>query len=194
MKFVYPEGATPIKEDDAGALIPNHITTQRELNEWESHNIQKATSWGLSRKRSEVLSVDFVKELHRRMFDETWTWAGKFRQSNKNIGVAWEQVSIETRKLMDDAKCWLSESTFRIEESAVRLHYRIVAIHPFVNGNGRHARLIADILLFNHDLPQIDWGAASLDFTGTTRQRYINALRAADRGDYSSLLSYIQEV
>jgi Fic-DOC domain mobile mystery protein B len=193
MKFVCPEEATPIDADDASALIPGHITTQRELNEWENQNIKKATVWGVSRKRSDLLSLSYVKELHRRMFDETWAWAGRFRQTDKNIGVAWEQVPVEVRKLMDDAQLWLRESTFSIGESAIRLHYRMVGIHPFPNGNGRHARLFADILLFNHDLPRIDWGKESLDFAGTTRERYINALRAADKGDFSQLLSYIQK-
>jgi len=193
MKFVYPEGATPIDGDEAYALIPSHITTQRELNEWESQNIQKATIWGLSRKRSDLLSLGFVKELHNRMFNETWAWAGKFRQTDKNIGVAWEQVPVEILKLVHDVEHWLTESVFSVEESAIRLHFRMVSIHPFPNGNGRHARLLADILLYNHDLPRIDWGKESLDFTGTTRERYIAALRAADRGDFSQLLSYIPE-
>ncbi len=192
MRFNYPEGATPINEDEAAGLIPGHITTQRELNEWESQNIQKATTWGLSRKRNEVLTVDFIKELHRRMFNETWTWAGRFRQRDMNIGVAWEKVSVEIYKLLGNARLWLGESVFSTQESAVRLHFRMVVIHPFVNGNGRHARLLADILLFNHDLPRIDWGATSLDSPGTARERYINVLRATDGGDFGPLLSYIE--
>jgi len=193
MKFVYPEGASPINEDEAAGLIPDHITIQRELNEWESQNIQKAMLWGLSRKRSEVLTLDFIKELHNRMFNETWTWAGRFRQSDKNIGVSWNQVTVETHKLLDDVKFWLDELVFSIQESAIRLHYRMVTIHPFVNGNGRHARLLADILLFNNDFSRINWGATSLDSAGTARELYINALKAADRGDYEPLLSYIHE-
>ncbi len=157
MKFGNPEGATPIDADEERDLLPGHITIQRELNEWESQNIQKATVWGLSRKRGNLLTPGFVRDLHRRMFDETWAWAGEFRRSDKNIGVAWEQVPMEIRKLMDDARYWLAGSTFSVEEAAVRVHYRMVSIHPFANGNGRHARLFADILLFTHDLPRIEW-------------------------------------
>ena len=192
MKFIYPEGATPIDEDEAVALIPGHITTQRELNEWESRNIQNAMLWGFSRKRSEILSLDFVRKLHHRMFNETWRWAGKFRRSDKNIGTDWEQIPEETYKLMDDAGYWIEESTYSIREVAIRLHYRLVLIHPFVNGNGRHARLFADVVLFNHDLSRINWGATSLDNPGDARKRYINALRAADRNDLGPLLSYIR--
>jgi Fic-DOC domain mobile mystery protein B len=193
MKFIDPEGATPIDADETAALIPGHITTQRELHEWESQNIQKATIWGLSRKRKDILTIDFIRELHRRMFDETWDWAGTFRRSDKNIGIAWELVPVETYKLLEDARYWLSESTFNLEETAVRLHHRMVKVHPFVNGNGRHARLLADILLFNHDRPRIDWGATSLDSTGSARSRYLDALKAADRDDYGPLLFYIQK-
>lgn len=193
MRFTYPEGATPIDGDEEHGLIPDHITTQRELNEWESQNIQKAALWGLLRKRSDLLTLGFVKELHRRMFDETWEWAGKFRQTDKNVGVAWEQVPVETLKLLKDAEYWLARSTYRVEESAVRLHYRMVVIHPFINGNGRHARLFADVMLYNNELPRIDWGRGSLDFAGTTRERYIRALRVADRGDFGPLLSYVEQ-
>ncbi len=191
MNFDYPEGVTPINEDEATGLIPGHITTQRELNEWESQNIQNAVSWGFSRKRNDILTIGFVQELHRRMFDETWKWAGRFRRSDKNIGIAWEHIAVEIKRLVTDAEYWIDNSTYSIEESAVRLHYRLVWIHPFANGNGRHARLLADIVLFNHDLPRIDWGATSLVTKGTARKRYIEALKAADRGEFGPLLSYI---
>ncbi|MFC1628731.1 mobile mystery protein B [Gemmatimonadota bacterium] len=192
MRFVYPEGATPIDEDEAAGLIPDHVTLQRELNEWESQNIQKAMSWSLSRKRNHVLTLDFVRNLHKRMFNETWTWAGQFRKSDKNIGVGWDQIAVETQKLLDDTRWWLDESVYSIQESALRLHYRMVTVHPFVNGNGRHARLLADILLFNNGKPGINWGATSLDSTGTARKRYIDALRAADADDIEPLLSFIR--
>jgi len=193
MDFIYPDGATPIDADEATGLIPDHITTQRELNEWESQNIQYAHSWSFSRKRSELFTVEFIKDIHKRMFNETWTWAGRFRLSDKNFGVPWDQIAVETHKLLDDVKCWLNESVFGIQESAIRFHYRLVVIHPFVNGNGRHARLLCDILLFNYDLPRIEWGTESLDSGGAERERYISALLAADRGDFKPLLSYIPE-
>ena len=190
MRFVYSEGATPIDPDEAQALIPGHITTQSELNEWESQNIQKAVTWSLSRKRTGVLTATFVNVLHRRMFDQTWEWAGAYRRSDKNIGVPWEQVAVEVHKLLGDAGFWLAESVYSVQESAIRLHHRMVVIHPFVNGNGRHARLLADVLLYNRDLPRIKWGGSELDTPGEARSNYLQALRAADQGDYAQLLSY----
>lgn len=190
MKFVYPEGATPIDPDEAQALIPAHITIQRELNEWESQNIQRAVTWAISRKRTDILTAGFVVELHKRMFDQTWEWAGTYRRSNKNIGVPWEQVTVEVHKLLGDAGHWLASSEWSVQELAIRLHHRVVVTHPFVNGNGRHARLLADILLHNHDLPSISWGGSALDSPGAARSDYLGALRAADTGDYAPLLSY----
>jgi Fic-DOC domain mobile mystery protein B len=191
MRFVYPEGATPVDPDEAQALIPGHITIQSELNEWESQNIQKAVTWGLSRKRTGDLTAEFVRELHRRMFDQTWEWAGAYRRSDKNIGVPWEQVAVGVHKLLRDADVWLRESVYSVQESAIRLHHRVVAIHPFVNGNGRHARLLADVLLYNRDLPRIEWGGSEIDKPGAPRFNYLQALRAADQGDYALLLSYV---
>ena len=190
MKFVYAESATPIDPDEADALIPTHITTQSELNAWESQNIQKAVTWGLSRKRRDVLTAEFVRELHKQMFDQTWEWAGTYRRSNKNLGVRWEQVAVEVHKLLKDADFWLAQSVWSVWESAIRLHHRMATIHPFVNGNGRHARLLADVVLHNHDLPRIQWGESELYTPGGARSLYLQALRAADEGDYAPLLSY----
>lgn len=189
MKFVHPEGVTPIDPEEAQALIPAHITTQSELNEWESHNIRKAVAWGLSRKRRDVLTDGFVHELHQQMFDQTWEWAGTYRRINKNLGVPWEHVAVEVHKLLKDVDFWLTQSTWGVRESAVRLHYRMVVIHPFINGNGRHARLLADVLLYNHDLPRLQWGDSEFHKPGEARSDYLRALRAADEGDYAPLLT-----
>ena len=190
MKFVVPDGATPIDADEAEALLPEHITTQRELNSWESLNILQATRWGLSRKRADYLSSEFVRVLHRQMFNKTWAWAGTYRKSDKNLGVPWRTVATEVFKAIGDARYWLDEAVYDGTESALRLHYRMVVIHPFVNGNGRHARLLADILLFNLDHSPIRWGGTELDSVSEKRSRYLTALRAADRGDFAPLLSY----
>jgi len=190
MKIVTPEGATPINPDEAEGLIPGHVATHEELDEWESRNILLAVRWAHAHRRTEVLTTSFTRELHRRMFDRTWEWAGVFRQTNKNLGVAWEQIPVEVRKVLDDATLWLESPEWGVEESAVRLHHRMVTVHPFVNGNGRHARLLADALLFHHDLPRLDWGGTALEAAGAARSRYIQALQSADEGDYEPLLEF----
>jgi Fic-DOC domain mobile mystery protein B len=182
-----PDGATPIDPDEAGELIPSHIRTQGELNVWEQENILSALSW-VRRTRQRALDEATIRELHRRMFSETWRWAGRFRTSDKNIGIHWAQLPVAMRDLVEDGKVWLREGVFSLEESALRLHHRLVQIHPFPNGNGRHARLWCDMLLEQTGGTPVDWRGATLDSAGENRKAYIGALRSADRGDFGPLL------
>jgi Fic-DOC domain mobile mystery protein B len=192
MKFHYPPGATPIDPDEAEGLIPKHITLQRELNEWEEANIQEAVRWARGRQRKDVVSVDFIQRLHREMFGETWTWAGEFRRTNKNIGVDKHQIHVELRNLCDDVKYWIENKTYPDVEIAVRFHHRLVSIHPFPNGNGRHARLMADLLMARFGKPTLSWGRTNLTAPAEARTKYIAALRAADRLDMKPLIAFAQ--
>lgn len=188
-----PEGATPLDADEDEGLIPPHITTRGELNAWEQANIIGAQEW-LRRRRStsSVIDMGFLRELHRRMFMDTWEWAGKFRKTMKNIGVAPELVPERTQNLLDDVRYWLDHETYPVDEIAARFHHLLVSIHPFPNGNGRHARLMADALLQQVGASPFTWGSTSLDVGGAIRKRYIRALQAADAGDYAPLLSFIR--
>ncbi len=188
-----PEGATPLDADEAEGLIPTHITTRGELNAWEQANILDAEQWLATRRpTSSVLDMGFLRELHRRMFSDTWEWAGKFRRSMKNIGVEWEVVPERTQNLLSDVRYWLDHETYPIDEIAARFHHMLVAIHLFPNGNGRHARLMADALLRQVGVSPFTWGSASLDVKGAIRRQYIQALQAADAGDYAPLLCFIR--
>lgn len=182
----YPPGATPIDEDEAAALIPGHITTQSELNEWEQTNIADAAIWARTASIDPFLP-ETVTDLHRRMFSDTWEWAGKFRSSDKNIGVPKESIAEELKKLLDDGRYWIENATFPPWEIALRLHHRMVWVHLFPNGNGRHARLWADLVSRHIDGPPIAWGG-NLGGAGDVRDEYIAALRSADEGDYEPLL------
>ena len=186
-------GATPIDPDEKAALIPQHLVDQSQLNEWEEANIQKAVSWleGPGRRR-DVLTEDFVRVLHRRMFDETWRWAGTFRSTGKNIGIDAAQIPVALRNLLDDMRYWLEHKTHSLDESAARFHHRLVAIHPFVNGNGRHARLMTDVLLQRNGARPFTWGSANLLTQGAARDHYLSALHAADTGDYALLLAFVR--
>src|ERR1700733_2964862 len=189
MKFNYPLGATPLEHEELADLIPNHITTQEELNAWEERNILIAQQWAIRKK--EIVSLTFIKELHEHMFDKTWKWAGQFRKSEKNIGVHWPQISTKIKELCDDVQCQLDNSVFSKDEIAVRFHHRLVLIHPFPNGNGRHARLIADLLIMQQGNSRFSWGMHQNLYKATPiRTQYIESLRLADRGDYSKLLTF----
>jgi Fic-DOC domain mobile mystery protein B len=188
-------GATPLDPDEADGLLPPHIATQEALNAWENANIARARRWALGRRRdtSGILTLPFVEELHRRMFDRTWRWAGRYRATEKNIGLPVSMLRVGLRDALDDARVWLDGSAFAPAEAAARLHHRLVLVHPWPNGNGRWARLVADTLLRALDAPPFTWGSrASGVAHASARIAYLDALRAADRGDFAPLLSFVR--
>ncbi|MFH1435590.1 MAG: mobile mystery protein B [Pseudomonadota bacterium] len=190
-KLKYDEGTTPIDPDETDGLLLTHITTRGELNRWEQDNITEAMAWLDQAKPKKILNEPFTRKLHKRMFGDAWKWAGQFRKSDKNIGVPWYEVSTELKKLCDDANVWIECRTDPPDEIAVRFHHRLVSIHPFPNGNGRHARLMADILLENVlHCPRFTWGDQDLSADNEVRRQYIEALRAADNLDYRPLLEF----
>jgi Fic-DOC domain mobile mystery protein B len=191
MNFEYPEGATPLDPDEARGLLLTHITTRAELDRWEQENIADADAWAFRRTPRNILTDEFMRRLHKRMFGHVWRWAGENRTTGKNIGVPAWQIGAELRKLCADAAVWLERGSYLPDEIAVRFHHRLTAIHPFPNGNGRHARLMTDILLV-HLLkqPRFTWGSGNLVDVGECRQQYINALRAADWHEYGPLLVF----
>ncbi len=144
----YPEGATPLDPDEIAGLKYSHIQTREELDQLEHQNIQEGYKWlARQRKYSDLLSEAFLLELHKRLFGSVWSWAGSFRQTEKNIGIDHSLIAIELRKLLDDAKYWVAHGTWQRGEFAARFHHRLVKIHPFPNGNGRFARIMTDVIL-----------------------------------------------
>jgi Fic-DOC domain mobile mystery protein B len=193
MNLNYPEGATPLDADEALGLLLSHLTNRTELDRWEQENIATAEAWAFRRKPRDILKEGFNKNLHKRMFGTVWRWAGEFRTTSKNIGVPAWQITSELNNLCNDCATWIEHSTYPPDEIAVRFHHRLTVIHPFPNGNGRHARLLTDILLV-HLLgqPRFTWGSGNLVNAGACRQEYINALRTADRHEYTSLLAFVR--
>lgn len=189
----YPQGATLLDKNEMKGLLLTHITTRQELDRWEQDNINEALGWLEKKKPKDILNESFIKKLHKKMFCNVWKWAGKFRQSEKNIGVHWYNIPVELKKLCDDVKYWIENKTFSEDEAAVRFHHRLVSIHPFANGNGRHARLMANILLENVlNKPRFTWGGANLVKAGNDRKLYLESLIDADRGDYDKLLKFVR--
>jgi len=174
-------------------LIPAHIAYRSELNEAEQGNIARAQEWALGPRRRDLLSEKFAGALHRRMLGDVWRWAGRFRTSQRNMGIDYWLIPTELRKLLDDTKAWIEFKTYPADEIAVRFHHRLVLIHPFPNGNGRHARLMADLLIMRLGGERFSWGRESLRDPGVARQQYIAALRAADNHDIAPLLAFARE-
>jgi len=191
--FEYPQGATPLDRDEAEGLRLTHITTREELNIFEAENIRAGMEWAWRSRRKDIVSESFMRQLHKKMFGNVWKWAGVFRQSNKNIGVPREKVGIELRHLCDDVNYWIEHASYPADELAARLHHRLVAIHPFPNGNGRHARMMADLLLEKKlGAKHFSWGGEEITTANDCRQQYIEALQAADRNDYALLLDFVR--
>ena len=189
----YPIGVTGLDPDEAAGLIPNHIRTIQELNEWEENNILEAEKWSLARRRKDILNISFIKRLHQKMFNQTWQWAGDFRRSNKSIGVDWPLINIELGILLEEARYQIENQVYEIKEIVVRLHHKLVWIHCFANGNGRHARLMADIVLFNLGENTFKWGRSKLYAPGLIREQYLIALRKADNHDYEALMNFVNQ-
>lgn len=163
----YEDGQTPLDEDEKDGLLISSVTTRGELDEVEQRNIEEAIRWTIERRKrfttNEILTEQFIKELHQRMISSVWKWAGTFRNSNKNIGVDKYQISTELRKLLDDCKFWIENRMFSEDEIAIRFKHRIVSIHCFANGNGRHSRLMGDIItekIFGNEV--FTWGGYGL--------------------------------
>lgn len=185
------DAATPLTADEKRGLIPSYITLRRELNEAEQVNVTAAEQAAFARKRN-VLDERYLRALHGSMFGDVWTWAGEFRKTERNIGVPPWRIAIDLRELLDNARHWIDHNTYPADEIAARFHHKLVWIHCFPNGNGRHARLATDLLLVNIGRPRFTWGRQGLINSGETRQRYVEALRAADNHDIGPLLEFVR--
>jgi Fic-DOC domain mobile mystery protein B len=187
--FEQPDNATPLTPEEQRELIPAHIAYRSELNEAEQDSIARAQDWAL-RTRRDPLSEKFVRDLHKQMLGDVWRWAGKFRTSVCNLGIPFYEIPTALRQLLDDVKAWIEYKSYAPDEIAVRFHHRLVQIHPFPNGNGRHSRLMADLLLMRLGGGRFSWGSANLQAADDVRGRYIATLKAADNHDIGPLLAF----
>jgi len=193
LDILYNDGQTPLDEDEKEGLLFKSIATRGELDEFEQQNIEDAIQWSLTRKfKSEyILSESFIQELHKRMYRNVWRWAGEYRKTNKNIGVDKLQIPVALRSLIDDASYWHEYNVYEPEEFAIRFKHRLVSIHCFPNGNGRHSRMIADIIIEKiHNRPVFSWGGARVLEETDIRVQYLQAIRKADKGDFELLLKF----
>lgn len=191
--FQEPDDATPLEPHEREGLLPTWITHRRDLNEAEQENIVEGAAWVRGRRRvslERMLSEDFMRTLHKRMLGDVWEWAGTFRTTERNIGIQAYRIGVELGSLLRDVLYWIEHETFPADEIAVRFHHRLVAIHPFPNGNGRHARLAADLLIERLGGERFSWGGGSLADVGELRARYVASLRAADNHNFAPLLEF----
>lgn len=185
------EGNTPLSPEELADLIPS-LATKEELNEWERENNLQARAWAIEDRASaaDIPSDEYVRKLHKKMFDQTWKWAGEYRRTERNIGAPVHEIRERFVVLCGDVRYWIDHRTYPPDEIGVRFHHRLTFIHPFPNGNGRHARLIADILVVKLGGPPFSWGSANLLKEGEARANYLEAVRAADNGGIHPLLKF----
>jgi Fic-DOC domain mobile mystery protein B len=189
----YADGQTPLEDDEKEGLLIPVIATRSELDEFEQLNIEQAVQWTLGRsfKPDTIFTEAFIRTVHKRMFADVWAWAGEYRNSNKNIGVDKWQIPTQLKCLLDDTRFWYENDTCAPDEIALRFKHRLVSIHCFPNGNGRHSRLMADIIIGNmYKQPVFTWGAAQRLSLNDTRAAYLRALKAADTGNYDLLIQF----
>ncbi|MBT2562951.1 mobile mystery protein B [Pedobacter sp. ISL-68] len=193
LDLVYIDGQTPLDEEEKEGLLISTIATRAELDEFEQQNIEEAIKWTLVRKfkPDNLFTENFVKDVHKRMYKDVWSWAGNFRKTNKNIGVDRWKVAVELKNLLEDIRFWVDNNTFAADEIAIRFKHRVVSIHCFSNGNGRHSRLMADIIIEKiFDKPVFTWGAGNLSKESEHRKKYLDALKLADVGSYEALILF----
>ncbi len=190
--LTYQHGQTPLDPEQINGLKIKTISTQRQLNEFEQTNINEALKWlNSKRKIKDVLSEEFMIQLYKRMLGMVWKWAGQFRKTETYIGIDWTRISMELRVLVDDANFWVESQTYLPEEIAIRFKHRLVSIHCFPNGNGRHSRIMADLIVLHvFGLNKFSWGNSSLLDSSEQRKMYLNALKLADNGDFSQLIKF----
>jgi len=193
LELVYKHGQTPLEEEEREGLKIKSITTQGELNEFEQLNIEKAVEWSIhtNLKAENILTEKFIKGLHKKMYGDVWKWAGEYRRTEKNIGIRWINIGLEVQNLLDDTKYWIENKTFSSEEIAIRFKHRIVSIHCFPNGNGRHSRMMADIIMesiFGNEI--FSWHLSHMVKANEVRKEYIDALKKADNGNIVPLIEF----
>ncbi|MFO0495498.1 MAG: mobile mystery protein B [Flavobacteriia bacterium] len=193
LEINYVDGQTPLSEEELEGLKIPSVTTREELDEFEQYNIEKAIQWTIGKKfkSEDLLSETFIKGLHKRMYGEVWKWAGSFRNSEKNLGIKSFLIPVQLKQLLDDAKFWYVNNTYSPDEMAVRFKHELVSIHCFPNGNGRHSRLMADLIMEKlYGEAFFTWGSSDLVKSSDKRKAYINAIKKADNHDVQDLISF----
>jgi Fic-DOC domain mobile mystery protein B len=198
LTFTHAPGATPLRPEEVARLRPElrSIKTMEQLNELEAANIAECEKWAQTSrlfKLPGILATRHIARVHKEMFDDVWLWAGRIRTHDLQNAFAspWHRVRTDLEVLWGDATHWFEREMFAPDDFAVRLHHRLVKVHAFANGNGRHARLVADLVLHRHfAAKRLTWGGAVLGEEGNERQTYISALKYADQGDYRPLLEF----
>ena len=194
MEIAYSDGATPLDPDEIEGLKIKSVATRLELDRYEQENILEAMDWIERGRTGDILTEQFVRKLHLKMFGNVWRWAGTYRTSGKNIGVPVGMIHEELAKLLGDAHFWVEQRSMPDDLIGATFHYRFEYIHPFPNGNGRHGRLMTDLLMQRKlGAERFSWGGGNVSRDDTIRSRYLEAIRAIDTSsDFGPLIEFVR--
>lgn len=190
--IIYPPAVAPLDHDELQGLKHPHVNSRGTLDYLEAENIRKAIKWAFDQKHKNLITSEFIRKLHRRMFGDVWKWAGQYRKTEKNIGIIAWNISTAVYELCHDVQAQVSHKSYPPDELAARFHFKLVYIHPFPNGNGRLGRVMTDLLLASLGEPHFTWGNKDLTQQNDTREKYIRALRAADEHNYKPLFDFVR--
>jgi len=165
-----------------------------ELDELEDLNIQKGLEWLNRQKDPNYLSTEFICKLHEKLFGDVWKWAGKYRTAEVNISkYRYYDVAPQLKNLFEDAKLWIQHGKMSWEEISEEMHKRLVTIHPFTNGNGQTTRIYVEYVQKRNNQGIPRWMASMSHSPAKRRDKYIQALRSADKGDFGPLIEFMKE-
>ena len=190
------KGDTLLSPEELDMLIPKHVTIRAQLDEVEQANIEEGLVWLLSQRNitaEKLFSKEFQDKLHIKMLGQVWEWAGKTRTRETNIGVMPHQIEIERKKLNDDAVFWCEATVMTPKELAITFHHKLIQIHCYPNGNGRHGRIMADLIVEKlYEMKRLDWITEDMLHEGEARDIYIDAMKSADDNSYKLLFGLIK--
>jgi fido (protein-threonine AMPylation protein) len=182
-------GETPIDPSGLRSPYKKWVKTRRQLAQPEAENIRKATLKYLTGKltcRKAPFDVAWMLRLHHEMLGDVWQWAGQTRRTGCQFGVDWQQIEMQLYGTVEDLEIW--QESMDLLEQSTNLHFRGVWIHPFQDGNGRWARLLANIWLRLNGEPIVEWPAEVSGIESRIRQEYLDCIRHAIDGEMGPLI------
>jgi Fic-DOC domain mobile mystery protein B len=191
--FNQPAGASPISDEQAEGLKQTWVSTQEDLNAVEEKNFSRGRDWLFKSKReaNDISRIEFLCTLHKKMLGEVYSWAGEIRRNQTNIGIESHQIRTSVENLRRDLLSWIDNQSHTEEEIAIKYHFRLVQIHPFLNGNGRLSRFLADFLNEKYfENEPFSWGRKNLILKGEARSSYLRALKDADQENLMPLIEF----
>jgi cell filamentation protein len=184
-----------------GRALRNRLgfTSVRELERRESAALLIATQQIIDETRvDQRFTAGDICRMHQLWLGEIYEWAGEYRGVNIAKGAFMFAAAIQIPRLMRDLESGplgeytpCSFNTTAAQAAALAIvHTELIPIHPFRDGNGRCARLLAVLMGLQAGLPALDFGG----IRGAKKREYIAAVHAGLSRDYDPMTKIFREV